>query len=164
MNTSDRMTMTRHNLTVHVTQLANNLSKTLGIGFEDVEDAPDNYRALVLKFNASLQTGKPVPVYSEGSENTIYTNKHGNYAFRFWHDFLHYVNDYDFSIEGELLVADLHLKNIRDTFGFKSLEYRLIYADTIGQIYYYKRYQAFPDNQLDFALAYIESITKEITL
>lgn len=148
----------RDNLTRFVTDKAHALSKALGFGFEDTTQAPTDFEALKRAYEYSLKTLKPLPVWSGACENTIFTNFHGNLAFRFWHDILHCTLDRGFDFYSEIEVGYNMLESVIREFGIDSLEYKLLKADTIGQTTYYKHYKAFPENQLQFAIDYIKII------
>jgi hypothetical protein len=146
----------RYNLTKYYTNKAESLCKVLGIGFADNPLASENYHEIVNEWNTVINNGGVIQVFSGASENTIFTHKHGNYAFRFWHDFLHVKHNLSFEHECEVLIGYMHVSEIEKEFGIDSLESKLIRADTIGQTDYYRKYRKFPDNQLEFCKAYIQ--------
>jgi hypothetical protein len=147
----------RESLTSYVLHKAHNIRGLFGFSYWPEKDAPGTFEELQKVFQHSLINQCHMPVYSGGSTKTIYTSAEGNYAFRFWHDVLHCVHNLDFSYEGESAVAMLHLMDIGKRFGFDSLEFLLMQADTIGQVEYFRENQAFIDDQLSFALEYIKA-------
>jgi hypothetical protein len=104
-------------------------------------------------YSQCLRKRVPFPVYSGGSENTVYTMAEGNYAFRFWHDIVHFQEDADFSARGEAIVNACMCKEVASRFGRGSLEYRMFAADTHGQTAYYQVHRKFVNNQLAFVMA-----------
>lgn len=148
----------RYNLTRFYTNKAEVLCKVLNIGFEDNTSASEDFTEVVKEWKRVTAQGGTIKVFSGASDLTIFTHKHGNYAFRFWHDYLHYLHNLDFSHHSEILVGYMHVQEVQKEFGNDSLESKLIRADTIGQTDYNRKYGKFPDNQLEFAKQYIEII------
>ena len=91
------------------------------------------------------------PIYAHGNSNTIYRLQAHNHAFRFWHDVLHLTNNLDVSYEDELKVGAMHCVEARLRGSADAA--LLMRIDTVGQSLYYRRYGAFPEDQLAFAWA-----------
>lgn len=122
-----------------------------GFGWVGDPNAPDDYDALLRAYAHSAATGAPLPVSSRHNGRTIYPSSTGNLAFRFWHDVTHVKLECDFGLEGETRVAMAQLDILRG-FGFdpRSLEYRLLFADTFGQTVYNLVVEAYPADQEGF--------------
>lgn len=146
----------RLNLSKLVEREALHLCKVLNISYEDSLHASEDYQTVKQGFNDAISLKKPVLVYRGNSTGCIYLEPYHNWAFRFWHDYLHVKHDLDFNYESELQVARMHLACVASHYGLGSLEYRLMQADTIGQVEFYRdNAGSFVDNQLQFALEYI---------
>ena len=140
----------RMHLTHEMIHHAERIKKQLGFGYEESMDAPDTYEKLKAAYAHSCATGFALPVYAGASDDTIYMTREGNWAFRFIHDIYHVFLDADFTIEGEYRVAEYHLDKIAKKFGKGSFEYRILAADTIGQVEYFHSYGEFPLDQKKF--------------
>jgi hypothetical protein len=72
---------------------------------------------------------------------------------RFWHDTRHVWLGADFSTEAELEVASCHLARAKsEGLAVGSLEYSLLFADTVCQTLYVERTHRFVIHQREFAL------------
>jgi hypothetical protein len=126
------------NLTSWVKYEAAAAAKRVGFGMRPCVDAPNTYKKLLAAHLISAKTGQLLPVFSSASENTIYTDKLGNWSFRFWHDLCHVEEGGDFTPSGEFAALVPQLSSCALTFGAQSDEYRAFYADTIGQVVAYR--------------------------
>lgn len=152
------MNKARSNLTRFVIDKAARLSRDLGFSYVETEDAPETYEALMDAYQHSLKTHAPMPVFSGSSENTIYTTKEGNWAFRFWHDVTHAHNQLGFTLLDEFKCSSIQAEQVSKYFGTNSLEYRLFIADTIGQSIYSELHSgAFPEDQLSYVKSLLRS-------
>ncbi len=125
----------------------------LGFGWRASTSAPSTLADLTREFRACTISGLPLRVSSLYCDDTIYFNPEDNQAFRFLHDSRHVFLQCGFDLDGELLTASCHLARLRhEGFGPESIEFRLLYADTVGQALFAAEYQSFPTNQLRFAL------------
>lgn len=147
----------RKNLSSFILAKADSVARVVGFGYVDVEHAPNDFDALMMAWKASKRSGLALPVWSGGSENTIYTSCGANYAFRFWHDSIHALTGLAFNTLDEIEIGRIQVQAVQKEFGNRSLESLLMYADTIAQsIYASANDGAFPDNQLEF-------VTNEVT-
>lgn len=123
-------------------------------------DAPQTYAEL-LQCGARWQYALGdvfLPVWDGASEDSIYGSAAANHAFRYWHDMGHIAHHCDFTPEDEKrLQFDHHLPIVADHFGIGSLEYRMYFADTVGQIEYISANGKFPGNQAAFVSAYVRN-------
>ena len=129
----NNMNQARHNISMFMLRNAELLAKRVGFGYVDVPDAPNDYEALRAAWGASKQTGLAFPVWNGGSDSTVYTSCGANFAFRFWHDYLHASNELDFSTADEIKIGIIQVKTIQADFGLHSLEALIMFADTIEQ-------------------------------
>lgn len=123
-------------------------------GITASEDAPASFKELC----AMLDSGKPITVYSGGSEKTIYGDPQVNHAFRAWHDWCHWQGRQDFNADGELMTCERQIRQLYDTFGWNGRTRRwadILTADIIGQATYLERHGRFPDNQKVFVELYL---------
>lgn len=123
-------------------------------GYYLTENAPSTFKELVEYRHCNV-----LPVYSGGSDATIYEHAYQNYNFRFVHDLHHIKLNKDFSFEGELAtIKSQYMKLLRWSF---SVDYtrqermdllKLFLIDTTGQIDYYYKNKKYVGDQLSFAL------------
>lgn len=151
--TDHQFNQARHALTVWMIQKAHRIAKDFEINYEPSENAPNDFEALKLSYRDAKRNRTPLPVWSGASDATIYTSPEGNYAFRFVHDVLHVVFNADFSVQGESVVTVHHAKMAAEYFGADSLEYKMLLADGLGQVFYMAQHGQFPVDQL----AYVKS-------
>lgn len=148
----------RSNLTRFVLDKASRLSKDLGFSYIDTEQAPNSFEDLQEAYKHSALTHDPLPVFSGASDNTIYTSKEGNWAFRFWHDITHVANGLAFTLAEEVECSSIQAEQVSKYFGTDSLEYRLFVADTIGQSVYAALHGGeFPKDQLSYVKTILRS-------
>ncbi len=118
-------------------------------------DAPSNWLELKAWYENWQDRAKyfgdcfVLPVWDGGCEKTIYPDARTNHAFRAWHDSIHFANDYSFSREDEIKIGLIHMQQVRKA-GLPKSDQDTIVADTIGQIEYFYKYDAFIDNQAEF--------------
>lgn len=145
--------LARTKLSMWVFQQAEALKRTHGLTYEESDNAPESYEGVVAAFDASLNnTGIPILVRKSDSDCTIYLAEFHNWAFRFWHDFLHFWLKADFSLSGEARVAETQIYLCREEFGKDSLEAKLFAADVLGQLAYYHIHNEHVVNQRKFCL------------
>ena len=124
-------------------------SGVLDFPFYASKEAPHTFEGLQL-WAANNELGvDPLPVYSGGSEGSIYGTAQGNYEFRAWHDLIHLTENLSFAIASELQVAEWHcnvLKYIKAPYAVIAA----IDADVRGQILYYQGTNLYVGNQIRF--------------
>lgn len=128
--------------------------KLFPAGVTASEDAPASFKELC----AMLDAGKPMTVYSGGSEKTIYGDPQVNYAFRAWHDWCHWQGRQEFNADGELVTCEMQIRQLYDSFGWNGQTRRwadILTAEIIGQAMYLERHGRFPDNQKLFVELYL---------
>jgi hypothetical protein len=133
-----------------VMRTALNIARVTGLNYEESEEAPSTYEEVIAEFQAAKTLNKPVRVYRGASENTIYTTPAANWAFRFWHDYVHFYWGLDFTKEAEIAVGRIQCAAVAAEFGLGSLEWRMMEQDTLGQVLYFAETGSFVDNQLEF--------------
>jgi hypothetical protein len=154
MNTF-KINTARENLTRFILlNIAKEIQNASGVGYAALPEiyCPTDGDAIADQWGVCLLTGKPYPVSSDNSEDTIYTVKEGNYIFRFWHDWLHFRYEKHTSFQDEIELGKLHIQRIASRFGADSTECKLIAIDTIGQSAYCYKTGVFPAYQLGFAV------------
>lgn len=150
------LTQARANLSLFVLKRADRISKQVGFGYRDVANAPETYASLMQAWETSKRTRAPFPVWSGGSDKTIYTSIGANYAFRFWHDSLHALLGLDFTLLDEVTIGHMQADAVAKEFGHGSLEHSLMHFDTVGQSLYADRNSGeFPEDQLAFVVSQI---------
>ena len=128
-------------------------------GFAISDDAPNTFEDLKQFVNDHGY----YEVYNGGCDHTIYDDPQTNYAFRAWHDYHHVTKNLDFTPLNEMKVVLLQIQDIYNLFGVndKTIEIaNIIYADGIGQVEYFEKYNDFPIDQKAFVNDYL--ITKKI--
>lgn len=144
----------RQKLSAFLLEYAHKLSKRIGIGYTDSDDAPSDYDSLMAKWAECKRTGRPFPVWNGASESCVYTSIGSNFAFRFWHDYLHYTTDLKFTTIDEIKIGIIQTEAVQKHFGMDSLEAKIMLADTVGQsLYAFANNGEFPENQLSYVYA-----------
>ncbi len=153
------LTHARKALSQFLLRKADSLTRQYGFGYVDKEHAPSSFPELVEEWSHSVKTGLAFPVWSGCSDNTIYTSKGANYAFRFWHDSIHATRRLGFDTDDELAIGAEQMKVIQAEFGMYSLEALIMYADTIGQTTHAALNDGqFPENQEEFVIHLVTSM------
>ena len=136
---------------------ASKLTKKIGFGYIPDVMAPTSYKELCAAYANCERSGCPLPVFSGGSESTIYGVPEVNYAFRYWHDVEHVLGGNNFGLQGEIRTAYRQLATLESVYGFgpATMEWKLLHADIVGQIQYYNKHKKFVENQVEFALDFI---------
>lgn len=91
-----------------------------------------------------LGRGVSIPIWSGGSELTIYGDRVVNWAFRAWHDSVHIALQADFSLEGETRVAMEQARILGGAHG------RIMLAEVVDQLRYFEAHGRFPVDQLSY--------------
>lgn len=155
-NRTNNLLIARTRLSDFVTRKAQHVTRITGVNYEECDNAPDSFDTVKECFNAALRNVQPYKVFKGASDNTIYLKPHHNWAFRFWHDYLHFVRDLDFSTEHEIRVGQIQMAEVAQEFGLGSLEYLLMEIDTVKQVEHFAHTGQFVENQLEFALEHLE--------
>lgn len=154
---TNTLTVARERLSSLVKRMANDCTRRSGINYEECDiRSKETWEETKAMFQSAQTLNQPVYVRKSDSETSIYTSAAVNWAFRFWHDYLHYQHDLTFSFIDEVLVGQFQIDATVLEFGEGSLEAKLMTADTLGQVLYYKMHEEFVDNQLTFAIAAIQ--------
>lgn len=149
--TPETFATARKNLSAFMLTKADQMSRVLGFGYQDADEAPNDYAALLTAWRKAKQTGTFLPVWSGGSDKTVYTSKGANYAFRFWHDALHCMHGLTFNTPDEITIGIMQTAEVAAYFGADSIESKIMYADTVMQSQYADKHNGeFPEDQLAF--------------
>ena len=153
----------RRNLTNFWIGTAARYHRVYGIGYREVEGLAQEFSldAMVALRTACMAAAEPFPVLEGFSDKTIFTNKEGNWAFRFMHDMEHIAQKKGFGYQEERDVAHMHVRDVRDVFGLNSIESALTVADTFGSLLYFAEYKDHPKDQLGYALQYLDCYLDE---
>lgn len=108
------------------------------------EAAPDTLPGILAAWNAP----EPFPIWSGGSDKTVYLTPLGNTMFRLWHDWLHVTYDLETTLADELVLSAIHVDSVIHRGKDVAL---LMYIDTACQSLYERQHGHFPDDQLGFA-------------
>jgi hypothetical protein len=147
------ISLARINLSSFIEKLAAETAEELGVGWRASPCAPSSLAELTAEFRSCQFSGLPVRISSLYCDSTIYVSPATNQAFRFVHDSRHVFLQAGFETEPELLVASCHLARLkRAGFGPDSIEFRLLYADTVGQTLFLAETGRFVADQQRFAL------------
>lgn len=154
---NEQLNAARKNLSNVIIKIAHNISKSLNIGFEESNNAPNTFKQLKEHYKNIKNSGGTFKVYSGGCDTTIYTSLHANYAFRFWHDITHLTYDLGFSTNDEIETAKKQMEVLKKYIPADSLEFKLFYADTIGQTEYYADHKDFVKDQMAYVVDYVKT-------
>lgn len=136
-------------LAAAVHRIAHRRAKYLGFSYIETEDAPNSWEELQRAWAESCAHTRPLPVYSGASDKTIYGSRGANWAFRFWHDVVHCQHGLSFSTADELTTGLRQLNELElvEGYGPNTLEYQMLYLDTIGQVEYFAEHGGFIEDQ-----------------
>ncbi len=152
---------------VVVNQVASRLFPT---GFDVGPDAPDTF----VKLKARLDSGARMLVWDGASDKTIFDCPETNYAFRAWHDWLHWKLGADFTHQGERVVMLAMQDQVISLYG-RASEHRnalpkglsipenrnirrwcaILEAEVIGQLGHKEDHGDFPEDQREVAKRYL---------
>lgn len=89
-------------------------------------------------------------VFSGASDDTIYGIPEVNWAFRHWHDRIHLEHGLSFSLEDELIVAELHIQELHD-----DAHKRIVYADVAEQVKHFYATGEYVKHQRKFVESFL---------
>jgi len=111
----------------------------LGQGVSLADRAPNSWADLTTSGLNDLH------VWPGASDKCIYGKPEVNHALRYWHDRIHLEYDLSFSLEDELIVAEIHLESLHD-----DSHKRIVYADIAEQVRYYYQHGEYVADQRNF--------------
>lgn len=152
MTTQFEFDRARTNLHHFVLKTARNVARSVGFGYEEVDNAPETLQSIREAFLKARKDRQAFPVFAGASDKTVYLSAEGNWAFRFWHDILHVIHASDTTFEDEVKLGYLHVQAVEKEFGKGSLEARIMGWDTVGQSAYHAMMGNFPEDQAGFVL------------
>lgn len=133
-------------------------------GFDVTDDSSecDTLEKITAHHNA---TGR-IRVWSGASDATIFGESSVNHAFRAWHDLCHVTLGAEFTRAGEMDAMTMQSDMVALRYGADSVETRLatlwLACEVKGQLDYAASHDgAFPDNQREFAMAWIRANSGE---
>ena len=125
-------------------------------GYDIMPDHYPSIDALLADYSARGRIG----VWSGASDRTVFSCPEANYAFRAWHDWHHILLRAPFDRKGEEAVhisqmaeAGKYARWIDATFDQR--QFTMLAAENIGQLDYWERFGAPPDDQRLFACGYL---------
>lgn len=135
---------------------AAHLAKEVGFSYDAVDFAPSTAAEVQAVYHVSMTDRCAFPVWNGASENTVFTCKEGNWAFRFWHDVVsHGAHGLGFDTKDELKAGMQWVERVAREFGATSIEAMIAYADTCGQSLYCEQHGEFPEDQIGFVRHYL---------
>ena len=137
-----------------VVTMANKVCPT---GYDVADSAPSCLGDLI----DHIDRTRRICVARGNSEATIFGagNEEINWAFRAWHDWTHYHLRANFDLPGEARVAMQQYDDLRKVYGLSFADrYKpLILAEVLGQAIYKELVGAFPGNQREFDVDWLET-------
>ena len=136
---------------VVVKQIASRLFPT---GFDVGPDAPDAFD----KLKARLDSGARMLVWDGASDKTIFACPETNYAFRAWHDWLHWKLGADFTPQGErvvMLAMQAQVVSLYGRSGDSRRWFAILEAEVLGQLEYKEDHGGFPEDQREVTKRYL---------
>ena len=113
------------------------------------EDAPSSYQDLLTWSQGHVLGVDPLPVFSGGSDRSIYGSDSANHLFRAWHDAIHIKEQLRFTEKDELKVSDMHCAVLR-YIGAPYAVIKALEADVAGQVKYFYLTGKYVADQLGF--------------
>lgn len=131
------------------------ITSRVGFGWRPSRYAPSTFEDLGREYRLCRLGLVPLRVSSRHNETAI-LGPVTNLAFRFWHDSTHIRVDRGFDHEGEIEVSQQQLAEL-EAVGVRqrSITWRLLFAETVGQTECMHRLQTFPEDQTRFSLDYL---------
>lgn len=96
-----------------------------------------------------------IPMWYDSNEDNIFGSTEVNAKFRAWHDYMHIVNGFDFSLEGEIKTYHKQQKLLPKMWYWERL---LLQSEIIGQGIYYTFSDKTIESQRAFALDFIFNV------
>lgn len=93
-----------------------------------------------------------IPMWYDDNEDNIFADCEINAKFRAWHDYIHVVNGFDFSLCGEVKSYVAQVKSLPKDWKY---ERQLMEAEIVGQGIHYTQSNEPIQSQRDFAINYI---------
>lgn len=121
-------------------------------------DARDHAPTSLEELNACVQGTGRLAVWNGASGDTIFGDPETNYAFRAWHDWVHWRYQLPFTPDGEAAAAFVQVRHLVSRYGDGSdvVEMAaLVLCEVMGQVRYEKQTDAFPVDQRQFAREHV---------
>lgn len=143
-------------LGMFILRMAAKITRVTGVNYEESLSAPSTFEEVKTEWQLAKKTTRPFKVYSGASDRTIYDSPHVNWAFRFWHDYLHVFGNRGMNFYDEAVIAKTHIEAVAAEFGESSLEAKIIEADTYGQAVWYAVNGSYVEDQREFVTMYVK--------
>jgi hypothetical protein len=138
-----------------VSAISSQSAEAVGFGWRASSVAPSSLAEVQFEARLSRATGLPFRVSSLHCDQVVLSAS-VNQAFRFWHDMTHLQVGTSFDTVGEIEVGQRQLEQFEQLgVSPRSLVWRLLFADTIGQTRCVSMISRFPYNQRRFTLDYL---------
>lgn len=129
---------------------------------------PQSYQDLCDSVELARKTGV-LPVWDVAADRSIY-GVHGVVSFRFWHDMGHVEHGRSFLFEDEVaLQQEIQIGQMKRALSKQGLDFevrdlalKLLWANTIGQLEYGRKFGGFPADQALFDTQYALGMWTEI--
>ncbi len=93
-----------------------------------------------------------IPMWYDDNDDNIFGDREVNAKFRAWHDYMHIVNGFDFSLEGEIKTYHKQQKLLPQMWYWERL---LLQSEIIGQGVYYTFSEKPIESQRQFTMDFI---------
>ncbi len=110
-----------------------------------------------VQFKKEIKETGYLTISKEGCNKSIFDDARYNILFRYWHDVIHYETNLNFSLDHEIKVCNIQIKEISkflDINGYSACMIEdikeIIYHEIISQGLFYKSNNNFIDNQKKF--------------
>lgn len=138
-----------------VSAMSSQSAEEVGFGWRASPVAPSSLAELQFEARLARVNGLPMRVSSLHCDRAVLPGS-VNRAFRFWHDMTHLQVGAGFDTMGEIEVGQRQLEQFEQLgVAPRSLVWRLLFADTIGQTRCVLMISRFPYNQRRFTLDYL---------
>lgn len=95
---------------------------------------------------------KTLVIWSGASENTIWSQKETNWAFRALHDALHIETGIGFTPQEEIYLGRIQASH------YEGIMADLVYIETAGQAEHYLKTGQFVENQIEFTMRQLKKL------
>jgi hypothetical protein len=117
---------------------------------ENVHEAPSDLPSL----NNCIREHGQVKVWAGGSDNTIFADEEHNWAFRAWHDWVHWSFQLPFNVTGEAATVYVQANHLFRRFGTGERTVGWVarmLSEVIGQFMHNAQRGEFPEDQRRFS-------------
>lgn len=124
------------------------------LGFDIVDCQPYDDAAELIK---SVRARGRIYVSSTHCGTSVFASPDINICSRAWHDWVHFRYGLEFDLAGETLAAFVQLAQFTREYGTEYDAGAVLLIEIIGQSLYHEKHGRFPDDQMAFTVAQLES-------